>query len=124
MSKFVNDVRSSSSDARYMDGGFTGPMAHAIKQAKAAPEHGLPALPADAPRGVSRDRVALLQFLGLLPKPWTKFVLRHSRFPSITFSDPMGVGPQVFDSARDARTVADSLRIMGTGPYIVEAVRL
>lgn len=124
MSKYVNDVRSTSSDARYMDGGFTGPMEDALEQAKAAPDHGLAPLPAHAPRGVSRDRVALLQFLGLLPKPQVKFVLRHSRFPALTFGNPGAIGAYEFDSARVAGSVADSLRIMGIGPYHVEAVRL
>lgn len=69
--KFDGDVRPLSNDPRYMGVAFSGKMANAIKQAKAAPDHGLPDLSSPAFRswraGLSRDRIALLQHLNLLP---------------------------------------------------------
>jgi hypothetical protein len=64
MSKYVNDVRSTSSDPRYMGAVFTGTMREAIAQAKSAKSHPLPTLKGK-PRGMSRGRFALLQFLNL-----------------------------------------------------------
>lgn len=70
MSKYVNDVRHLSSDSRYHGVVFTGSMKNAIKQAKAAKDHGLPAMGLVGAyyhvRGMSRDRVALLQHLNLV----------------------------------------------------------
>lgn len=67
--KFVNDVRASSADKRYMGKPFRGTIAQAIKQAKAAPEP-LPINPnagKAAQAGVSASRYELLAFLRLLP---------------------------------------------------------
>jgi len=70
MSKPVNDVRASSTDARYAGVVFSGSIANAIKQAKNAPDYGLPDADLRAPAGMSRDRAALLSFLRLLgPSP-------------------------------------------------------
>lgn len=66
MSKYVNDVRSTSSDARYMGKPFSGSMRAAIAQAKRAPDYGLPDADLRAPHDMSRDRAALLGFLNLL----------------------------------------------------------
>lgn len=66
MSKFVNDVRASSADRRYAGVVFRGPMENAIKQAKAAPDHG-PRATLHLHFGVSRNRYALLKFLRVLP---------------------------------------------------------
>ena len=67
MSKPVNDVRASSSDARYAGLSFSGLMDEAIMQAKEAPDYGLPDADLRAPRSIGRDRAALLGFLRLLP---------------------------------------------------------
>ena len=67
MSKPVNDVRSSSFDARYAGVEFSGLIDDAITQAKVATEHGLPDADIRAPRFMKRDRAALLGFLRLLP---------------------------------------------------------
>jgi hypothetical protein len=67
MSKPVNDVRVTSTDERYAGITFSGAIAHALKQAKAAPDHGLPDADLRAPANMSRDRAALLGFLRLLP---------------------------------------------------------
>src|SRR5271166_1789300 len=66
-SKFDGDVRPLSNDQRYMGVVFTGSMKNAIKQAKAAPDHGL--AEQYVPAGMSRNRAALLEHLNLLPKP-------------------------------------------------------
>src|SRR5271166_3677150 len=66
MSKPVNDVRATSHDARYAGVVFSGSAKNAIKQAKAAPDYGLPDADLRAPKGMSRDRAALLGFLRLL----------------------------------------------------------
>lgn len=65
--KFDGDVRPLSNDQRYMGVVFTGTMANAIKQAKAAPDHGL--AEQYVPAGMTRNRAALLEHLNLLPKP-------------------------------------------------------
>ena len=64
MAKFHGDVRPLSNNPAYMGVVFSGSMSNAIKQAKAAPDHGL----ADqvVPAGMSRNRAALLQHLNLL----------------------------------------------------------
>jgi hypothetical protein len=67
MSKPVNDVRSTSFDARYAGVTFSGPMRYAIVQAKRAPDHWLPDADLRAPASMNRDRAALLGFLRLLP---------------------------------------------------------
>jgi len=67
MSKYVNDVRALSSNEKYMGVVFTGSMKNAIKQAKAAPDHGLSEQ--YVPAGMSRNRAVLLEHLNLLPKP-------------------------------------------------------
>jgi len=67
MSKAVNDVRATSFDARYAGVEFSGSMRNAIKQAKAAPDYGLPDADLRAPADMSRDRAMLLGFLRLLP---------------------------------------------------------
>jgi hypothetical protein len=68
--KFDGDVRPLSNDKRYMGVVFTGSMKSAIKQAKAAPDHGL----ADqfVPAGMTRDRAVLLEHLNLLSAPPVK----------------------------------------------------
>jgi hypothetical protein len=66
-SKFDGDVRPLSNDPRYMGVVFTGSMKSAIRQAKAAPDHGL--AEQYVPAGLSRNRAALLEHLNLLPKP-------------------------------------------------------
>jgi hypothetical protein len=68
MSKAVNDVRSTSFDARYAGVTFSGSMRNAIKQARNAPDYGLPDADLRAPAGMSRDRAMLLGFLRLLPQ--------------------------------------------------------
>ena len=65
--KFDGDVRPLSNDQRYMGVVFTGKMANAIRQAKAAPDHGL--APQFVPAGMTRNRAALLEHLNLLPPP-------------------------------------------------------
>jgi hypothetical protein len=71
MAKFhVNDVRASSADSAYMGVVFSGSMKAAIKQAKKAPDHGVPQMSKafyEVPKAhrVSRDRFNLLQFLNL-----------------------------------------------------------
>jgi hypothetical protein len=66
-SKFDGDVRPLSNDQRYMGVVFTGKMANAIRQAKAAPDHGL--APQSVPAGMTRNRAALLEHLNLLQQP-------------------------------------------------------
>lgn len=69
-SKFDGDVRPLSNDQRYMGVVFSGSIKNAIKQAKAAKDHGLPAMGLVGAylhvNGMSRDRVALLQHLNLV----------------------------------------------------------
>lgn len=67
MAKFHGDVRPLSNDQRYMGVVFTGKMASAIRQAKAAPDHGL--AEQFVPAGMTRNRAALLQHLNLLQQP-------------------------------------------------------
>jgi hypothetical protein len=62
--KFDGDVRPLSNDQRYMGVVFSGSMANAIKQAKAAPDHGL--AEQYVPAGMSRNRAVLLEHLNLL----------------------------------------------------------
>src|SRR5208282_3986414 len=70
MSKPVNDVPDFSTDARYAGVVFSGSLKNAIRQAKNAPDYGLPDADLRAPAGMSRDRAALLSFLRLLgPSP-------------------------------------------------------
>jgi hypothetical protein len=66
-SKFDGDVRPLSNDQRYMGVVFSGSMKNAIRQAKAAPDHGLSEQ--HVPKGMSRDRAALLEHLNLLKPP-------------------------------------------------------
>jgi hypothetical protein len=65
--KFDGDVRPLSNDQRYMGVVFSGSMKSAIRQAKAAPDHGLSEQ--FVPDGISRNRAALLEHLNLLKKP-------------------------------------------------------
>jgi hypothetical protein len=71
MAKFhVNDVRASSADVNYQGVTFSGSLKQAAKQAKKAPDFGLPQMPMAyyaMPKAhrVSRDRANLLQFLNL-----------------------------------------------------------
>ncbi len=67
MSVKVNDVRATSADVRYQGVAFSGSIRNAIKQAKAAPDYGLPDADIRAPKETGRDRAALLGFLRLLP---------------------------------------------------------
>jgi hypothetical protein len=67
--KFDGDIRPLSNDQRYMGVVFTGSMKNAIKQAKAAPDHGLAPRNPAAAHGISRNRAALLEHLNLLSKP-------------------------------------------------------
>jgi hypothetical protein len=68
--KFHGDVRPLSHNPVYMGVVFSGPIDEAIQQAKDAPNHGISVLSwhaADArERGMSRNRIALLQHLNLL----------------------------------------------------------
>jgi hypothetical protein len=63
-SKFDGDVRPLSNDARYMGVVFSGSMKSAIRQAKAAKDHGLSEQ--FVPKGMTRNRAALLEHLNLL----------------------------------------------------------
>jgi hypothetical protein len=72
-SKFDGDVRPLSNDPRYMGVVFTGKMANAIKQAKAAPDHGLPERHPMATHGIRRNRAVLLEHLNLLKAPMVGF---------------------------------------------------
>jgi hypothetical protein len=70
--KFDGDVRPLSNDPRYMGVVFSGKMANAIKQAKAAPDYGKPTISPAAfgyamKHGIKRNRLALLQHLNLAP---------------------------------------------------------
>jgi hypothetical protein len=65
--KHTNDVRALSANAAYMGVVFSGSMKNAIKQAKAAPDHGLATQ--YVPKGMSRNRAVLLQHLNLLKAP-------------------------------------------------------
>ena len=65
--KFDGDVRPLSNDQRYMGVVFSGKMASAIRQAKAAPDHGL--AQQYVPAGMSRNRAVLLEHLNLLNAP-------------------------------------------------------
>jgi len=68
--KFHGDVRPLSHDTRYMDGGFVGSVDDAIAQARAArkyPQHARAKVYNAAGRRLSRDRIALLQHLNLVP---------------------------------------------------------
>lgn len=70
MSKFhVNDVRALSSNSAYMGIEFGGvdTIEEAIQQAKAQRDHGL--AEQFVPKGMSRNRAALLQHLNLLHIP-------------------------------------------------------
>jgi hypothetical protein len=67
MTKHVNDVRSLSQNQAYMGVVFEGEMDEAIAQAQAAPDHGL--AEQFVPKGMSRNRAALLQHLNLLGLP-------------------------------------------------------
>jgi hypothetical protein len=66
-SKFDGDVRPLSNDKRYMGVVFSGSMKNAIRQAKAAPDHGL--AEQFVPKGMTRNRAALLEHLNLLREP-------------------------------------------------------
>ncbi len=70
MMKFHGDVRPLSHDNRYMGTAFTGTFDEALAQARGAYDHGLARIPKHVRRllnGESRDRIALLQHLNLLP---------------------------------------------------------
>lgn len=62
--KFDGDVRPLSNDPRYMGAPFSGSIKSAIKQAKAAPDHGMPEQPGK-PAHISRSRWNLLEHLNL-----------------------------------------------------------
>ena len=62
--KYVNDVIKLSGNAKYMGVVFQGTMDEAIEQARNMPDHGL--AEQYTPKGISRDRAALLQHLNLL----------------------------------------------------------
>lgn len=96
MSKYVNDVRSSSSDPRYMGTAFVGSITDAIKQAKRAKLFPLPKLKGK-PRGMSRDRFALLKFLNLTKPP----VVGYDAPP------PMEFLPMQIDAARQLAKAAN-----------------
>jgi hypothetical protein len=121
MAKYVNDVRSSSSDSRHMDVVFTGLMDDAIAQAKAAKDFPLPPLPHGAPRGMSRARASLLQFLNLLPKKPRYVVIKHARIPSLWFAEGGGF-TKIRSKAKvlpieQADRARDSLQVLGLGPF-------
>jgi len=68
--KFHGDVRPLSHDTRYMDGGFVGNIDDAIAQARAAcnyPQRSRAKVYNAAGQRLSRDRIALLQHLNLVP---------------------------------------------------------
>jgi hypothetical protein len=66
MAKHVSDIRASSGDSRYQGVVFTGSIKNALKQAKAAPDYGLPPAPPPVFKvKESRSRRALLHFLNL-----------------------------------------------------------
>lgn len=69
--KFDGDVRPLSNDPRYMGVVFEGLMADAIQQAHDAPDHGLSEQ--RVPKGVSRNRAALLEHLNILPPELSKY---------------------------------------------------
>lgn len=60
------DVRGSSRDARYQGVVFTGPWAHAMRQARNAPEHPIPFVAEAKAAGVSLARYELLKFLRVI----------------------------------------------------------
>jgi hypothetical protein len=77
-SKFDGDVRPLSHDQRYMGVVFTGSMKNAIRQAKAAPDHGL--AEQYVPEGMTRNRAVLLEHLNLLPSaPAQKYSLAYAK---------------------------------------------
>jgi hypothetical protein len=69
MSKYVNDVRALSSNSAYMGVEFGGvdTIDEAIQQAREAKDHGF--AEQFVPKGMSRNRAALLQHLNLLRIP-------------------------------------------------------
>ena len=121
MSKYVNDVRSSSSDSRHMGVVFQGTMDEAIAQAKAAKDFPLPKLPFGAPKGVSRDRVALLGFLNLLPKRPRYVTIKHARIPSLWFAHGGGYTKIRAKAAvlpiEEAAKARDALQTIGLRPF-------
>ncbi len=128
MSKYVNDVRSTSSDSRYMGAPFQGAIAEAIAQAKSAPDHGLPPRIAGAPKSMSRDRAAILQFLGLFRKP-SRYLVAHVRAEGLYVSKQSGVARLGLYGSRemaqrfnrvDAERAARDLHILGIGPFVIE----
>lgn len=66
MSKFLGDVRTLSADPLYMGVVFSGTLANVLRQARKAPDYGLPL--ANTPAGISRSRFVLLKHLNLMPK--------------------------------------------------------
>lgn len=72
--KFQGDIRPLSYDPRYQGVVFSGSMKNAIKQAKAAPDYGLP--DQHVPNGMTRNRAVLLQHLNLLPAPKPRIIYR------------------------------------------------
>ena len=62
--KFDGDVRPLSNDPRYMGVVFSGPMKSALRQARNAVDHGMPAQPGK-PAHISRSRWNLLEHLNL-----------------------------------------------------------
>lgn len=64
MSKYVSDVRALSNDPRYMGKPFNGSLAAALKQARKAPDHGVPDQDG-RPAHISRSRWNLLEHLNL-----------------------------------------------------------
>jgi hypothetical protein len=70
--KFHGDVRPLSHDDQYMGVVFEGDIDDAIQQAKQSPNHGTMPLHGEAAKffwlnRMSRDRIALLQHLNLMP---------------------------------------------------------
>lgn len=121
MSKYVNDVRSTSSDSRHMGVVFTGFMDDAIAQAKAAKDYPLPKLPHGTPKGMTRARASLLHFLNLLPKKPRYVVIKHARIPATWFAEGGGF-TKIRSKAKvllieDADKARDALQILGLGPF-------
>lgn len=103
MSKPVNDVRASSTDARYAGVVFEGTLDDAIAQAKASPDYGVPEADLRAPAGMGRDRAALLGFLRLLPasplaqNPGVPFAVLSAELAG----DPYGLNAQATADLRE-----------------------
>src|SRR5271166_5290704 len=105
-SKFDGDVRPLSNDQKYMGVVFSGSMKNAIKQAKAAPDHGL--AEQYVPAGMSRNRAVLLEHLNLLPKPAPAPKAKEPGFYTLAYAQKHF--PESFYRAPDAdQGVADRM---------------